>query len=152
MIIEILDKIDKIFRIILVPHPRQDLKKLKKQWNMSGGSQYGSVCDNRRGRDLLPFVDGVIGMASTLLYEAWLLGKIVISIQPGLIVDSLRTLSHKKGIVFIDQYESAEEEICNWLFNLSSLPKQYNQIQDELKLHLSAAKNVADNVVLFCDN
>jgi len=134
-------------KIILIPHPRQNLTKLIKHWRINGGEKYGSVLDFQRGKDILPFVDGVIGMASTLLYEAWLVGKHVLSIQPNLRNDSLRFLSNKKRVTFIDQSVNSENIIIKWLSDISD--KKDLPFNDELKLHRNSIKSVVDEVLLF---
>jgi len=150
ILIEALKSLEKTFWVVVLPHPRQDLNKLKKQWQVSGGDQYGAVYGSQRGRNLLPFVDGVVGMASTLLYEAWLVGKKVLSIQPGLRTHSLRMLSHKEGVTFIDQYKNARKKIREWLLDLKLLPKQ--QMKSELMLHSNSVKNITNKITLLDDN
>ena len=114
ILINSLQNINQKLWFIVLPHPRQDTKKLRETWELLGGNKYGAVYEGR-GEAFLPFVHGVAGMASTLLYEAWLLGKRVLSLQPGLINNSLRMLSEKGGVTFIDQYKIAEDVVANWL-------------------------------------
>ena len=132
------------FRICVIPHPRQNVHELRDIWTLLGGDKYGVVLDRIRGRDLLPFVDGVSGMASTLLYEAWLVGKSVVSIQPGLLNNSARMLEHKEGVVFVDQYRTAEKKVVEWLKSLNKGVKI--QFNPDLEMHKNAASRITQEV------
>ena len=135
--------------VCIVPHPRQDPNELSQLWSSLGGDDFGKICSELRGRDLLPFVDGVSGMASTLLYEAWLIGKPVISIQPNLRNDSLRMMQSKSGVVFIDQAETGVMQTKQWLSNLDK--EQTTASHEELKRHKDAPALIAD-IALTCFN
>ena len=102
--------------------------------------------DGIRGRDLFPFIVGVSGMASTLLYEAFLIGLPVVSIQPGLLNDLSRMLENKKNVVFIDRYNFADKTVFNWLQNL----KKGHEIdlRPELKIHKNASHQIAQEVIV----
>lgn len=132
------------FRICVIPHPRQSVCELRNLWISLGGDKYGVVLDGIRGRDLLPFVDGVSGMASTLLYEAWLVGKPVVSIQPGLLNNSARMLKYKKNIIFVDRYRSAEKEVVKWLKSLNKGLKIH--FHPDLEMHKNAPSRIAQEV------
>ncbi|MBT4732853.1 MAG: hypothetical protein HOK52_04365 [Candidatus Marinimicrobia bacterium] len=103
----------------VLPHPRENVGKLIGLWSLKGLYKSWVVIPNIRGRELLPFVDGVIGMASTLLYEAWLVGVPVLSIQPGLVQDNLRMLQNRDGVEFVDKAEDSDRVINEWLSNIS---------------------------------
>jgi hypothetical protein len=136
---------DEQYLVAVLPHPRQDVERLKETWKSCGGDLYGSVQDvGLRGRDFLPFVHGVAGMSSTLLYEAWLVGKSVLRIQPGLLNESARNMERKEGIVLINQYANANEKALQWLTELPNFPTQ--QYQAELKLHKQAPKRIVEEI------
>ena len=86
----------------LLPHPRQNRHALSELWLHCRGALQGGVITGMSGREVVRLADGVAGMASILLYEAWLLGKPVISLQPGLRQDALRMLQQRQGVVFVD--------------------------------------------------
>ena len=112
------------FSVILVPHPRQNIDEIKDFWQASGGKPFGEVYTERKGQLLLPFVSGVIGMASTLLFEAWLVGKSVLSIQPGASNNPLEMLLNQDGFSLIDKHVNSEEIIVKWLSNYSDISEQ----------------------------
>jgi hypothetical protein len=145
ILIKTLKSMNEKYMVMLLPHPRQDIKDLENIWNLSGGNKYGRIVNNFRSRDLLPFVNGVTGMASTLLYEAWLVGKPVLSLQPGLRNDSLRMLSEKDGVVFIDKYANANEQVLEWFSDLSDCLKY--RPQSELKRHKQAPIKIVKEII-----
>jgi hypothetical protein len=126
------------FFVIVLPHPRQNVKELELIWQSLDGDLYGSIMSDIRGRELLPFVVGVSGMASTLLYEAWLVGVPVLSIQPGLLHKSLRMLQEKSNATFIDDYGIAVQATKKWL-GLLNLEVEH-AFQPDLYMHADAAK------------
>jgi hypothetical protein len=132
------------FRVCVIPHPRQSARELRNLWTSLGGDQYGAVLGGIRGRDLLPFVDGVSGMASTLLYEAWLVGKPILSIQPGLLNNSARMLEYKENVVFIDEYRSAEKKVVEWIKSLKKELKVH--FHPDLEMHKNASNRIAQEV------
>jgi hypothetical protein len=126
------------FFVIVLPHPRQNIKELELIWQSLGGDSYGSIMSDIRGRELLPFVVGASGMASTLLYEAWLVGLPVLSIQPGLLHKSLRMLQEKSNTTFIDNYDVSVKITEEWL-ELLQLEVDH-VFQPDLYMHVDAAK------------
>ncbi len=128
--------------VAILPHPRQEDDALSTLWSSLGGEPFGKVINDIRGRDLLPFATGIAGMASTLLYEAWLLGKPVLSIQPGLRNDSLRMLQNKSGVTFIDQYETARDNTIKWLSRLPGSPRL--SVREDLERHAHAPLAIAN--------
>ena len=130
------------FFVIVLPHPRQNIKELALIWQSLGGDSYGSIMGEIRGRELLPFVVGASGMASTLLYEAWLVGVPVISIQPGLLHESHRMLQEKRDTTFIDDYDSAVKITEEWLESLQLEVEVEHVFQPDLYMHADAAKIV----------
>lgn len=87
-------------QVAILPHPRENIEGLKNLWNKCRGNLQGKLLELSRGREGVFLCNGVAGMASLLLYEAWLLGKAVISLQPGLRQKSLRMLEKKRKYHF----------------------------------------------------
>lgn len=102
-------------QIAILPHPREDEGTLSELWNKYRGSLYGKTLHLPRGRYGLFMSDAVAGMASLLMYEAWLLGKPVISIQPNLRFQSLRQLQNRQDVYFVDSYSEMSEQIKKWV-------------------------------------
>lgn len=139
-LINALALMDNNYYIILLPHPRQDSELLIKYWESIGGNKFGSVYTNVNSRSLLPFAEGVIGMASTLLFEAWLVGKTVLSIQPNLSNNPLEMLENQIGFDLINNYENSNQMIVKWFSKISSLPIQ--KFRNELQDYKNSSKNV----------
>jgi hypothetical protein len=132
------------YMVAVLPHPREDIKRLKSIWQSCGGERYGKVVSNFRSSDLLPFVSGVVGMASTLLYEAWLNGKPILSLQPGLRYDTMRMLSDKDGVVFVDKYKGASNIVSHWLPTLCDKNTQQQHL--ELMLHKKSSRLIIEKL------
>ncbi len=131
--------------IAILPHPRQDIAELRDYWSTLDKQGLGGIIQNVRARDLLPQAAGVAGMASTLLYEAWLTGKPVLSIQPGLRNDALRMMQQKSGVFFIDDYQSANDNAIKWLDTLDGVPQAAPRA--EMQLHMRAPAVIAEAVI-----
>lgn len=126
--------------IALLPHPRQNRDELSGLWLHCRGALRGGLITGIAGREAVLLADGVAGMASILLYEAWLLGTPVISLQPDLRQDSLRMLQKRQGVVFVDAYEGADKAIGRWLDALQPGLKKHPR--GDLNVHRAAAAKV----------
>ena len=100
-----------------MPRPqRADVERASVGWAGGGGRLAGGLAPaGLTGRQLVLAADRVAGMASILLYESWLQGKPTLSLQPGLIRDSLKSVATRPGIVFVDRDEAASDGIRIWL-------------------------------------
>ena len=127
--------------VCVLPHPRQDIEQLQGVWSKLGGEPYGRVISGIRGRELLPFVVGTAGMASTLLYESWVTGVPVASIQPGLLTDSMRMLKGRDNVTFVDRREGAIEVVKKWIVNLS-IDTKNREFLDDILMHQIAPENI----------
>jgi len=130
--------------VLILPHPRQNVGNLKEYWSSIGGDDFGGVVDSSNGVHFLKYSNKVAGMASTLLYRAWLLGKSVISIQPGLINKSLRVMKYREGVVFVDK-KNDESKILEWLKE-GPLPDK-NVTNVEIKRHCHAADTICQEII-----
>jgi hypothetical protein len=128
----------------LVPHPREDRDEITAYWQAlvrehplpATGPLSIKVVPRDGVRAALHGASHVMGMSSILLYEAWLLGRPTASIQPGLSGESLRSLSHRAGLVFCDTVMGVEAAVQNCLKQRPGLP------QAGLRQHATAANNV----------
>lgn len=127
--------------VCVLPHPREDAGSLGKLWKALGGETVGRVTPNLRARDLLPFVSAVVGMASTLLYEAWLVGVPVLSLQPGLKLDSLRMMKGREGVMFLEEKNNVIEKAESWLSGIIT-HTQKRGFRQELQLHQDATERI----------
>ncbi|MFH1019059.1 MAG: hypothetical protein V1782_00400 [Pseudomonadota bacterium] len=99
----------------ILPHPREDRQALAGLWDEIKLDLAGMIVAETNGRQQVLAVDGVIGMASILLYEAWLVGKPVLSLQPGVSDRSLRMLAQRPGVCFVDTQEKIVDLFAPWL-------------------------------------
>lgn len=124
----------------LLAHPREEAEGLLDVWDRHRRNLKGGRLRVKCGRESLFLADGLAGMASLLLYEAWLLGKPVISLQPGLRNPSLRMLEKKEGILFVDSPDDVGSSLNAWISMVTSpwkaMPRQ------EMRIHEQAPENV----------
>lgn len=125
--------------VAIVPHPRDDLAELDALWETARGTLGGGlVPPGLSGRQIVMAADRVVGMASILLYESWLLGKPTLSLQPGLVRDDLKSVAERPGVVFVGCAEDAAAGIGRWL-ELAPGPAR-----PDLHLHRQAPRMLAD--------
>ena len=99
------------------------------------------------GREAIFLTDGVIGMASILLYEAWLLQKPVISIQPNLRQEHLRYLEKRPGLHFSTEKAELSAIFQLWWQEVMEGKFKKPNLRDDLKLHLQAPKKISRRLI-----
>jgi hypothetical protein len=129
--------------LIVAPHPREDPGEVAALWQSCRGKLSGGLVTGVSGRSAVLCADRVSGMASILLYEAWLLGKPVLSLQPGLRRDDLRLIGRRDGVILIDR----EAEIATGVSTF--LRQSETSVRSDLGRHALAAERVTD--VLLSD-
>jgi hypothetical protein len=134
--------------ITLLPHPKDSLGAVEKLWDRLRGEVEGTVLSLPQGRDILGGVDGVAGMASILLYEAWLAGLPVLALQPGCKIASMRRYSALKGVEYAGRWETIGSATGTWLTHCKtgSTPK----LRPEVALHAAAPERIAEIVMKRC--
>jgi hypothetical protein len=133
---EILQPFSEDIQIAILPHPREEPAALAELWNENKGELFGKILNLDKGRYGVFISDGVAGMGSLLMYEAWLLGKPVISIQPGLRISSLRMLQYRQDVVFADSYSRVSELLSKWVGGV--IRGQKFHLRPDLSLHENA--------------
>lgn len=123
----------------LLPHPRDDASRIASIWRACRGALEGTVLGQNTLRSVADY-DAVAGMASVLLYRAWLLGQPVLSCQPGLEMPSLRQFGEREGILFIDEARGAAERISAWAGAIA--PGQSHVLRPEAQQHAAAAETI----------
>lgn len=133
--------------VVLLPHPRGNPANLAALWKKSRQGLAGEILTLTQGRHILPAINGIAGMASILLYEAWLTGLPVLSMQPGCRWDSLRRFAFLDGIAYADTWQHIPATVTAWmaLCGKQSLPHP----RPELALHAAASKHMADILTQF---
>jgi len=122
----------------LLPHPRENPKDLEANWRAHKGALTGDVLPQHGLGNGLARFDAVVGMGSILLYQAWVLGKPVLSLQPGLRIESLRQIGQREGAVLVDQSADAVERVQTWAAAVK--PGQPVIPRPELALHARSAE------------
>ncbi|SDE00379.1 hypothetical protein [Rhodospira trueperi] len=104
--------------LTVLPHPREDAAALAETWETVRGPLDGAVVPPGNGRAHVLGSDGVVGMASILLYEAWLVGLPVLSVQPNLRLNELTLIGRRDGVRLIDDPDAAPDLIQDWVAKL----------------------------------
>ena len=141
-------------RLLIAPHPREDRLAVAARWQGYAES-YTHARDSSLDWSLVP-PDGVraalhqsqavVGMTSILLYEAWLLGKRVASVQPGLQGTQLRTLEQRKGLVFCDSISNLKATVQHLIDPNSPIGEGHSELENHKKATasiLTLAKQLA---------
>jgi len=123
----------------ILPHPRDEPDKVSAIWQAHKGDLRGGVLPQNSVSTLAGY-DGIAGMASVMLYRAWLLGRPVLSCQPALALDSLRQFGKREGFVLADDPGTAVQVIRTWAKALK--PDQPVALRPEAHLHAAAAETI----------
>ncbi len=128
--------------ISILPHPRENPKSVGAVWERSRGKLQGIILPQGLKKAPLETIDAVIGMASILLYECWLLGIPVLSLQPGMIQENLGQFGYRDGLKLIDSYDNAQETIRSWIDSIE--PGKLPEPLQEAKVHARAPQRIMD--------
>lgn len=131
---------DRIEALIL-PHPKDDPAELAELWRKSGRGLPGRVLRLPEGRAILPIADALAGMASILLYDAWICGWPVLSLQPGVRAEAIRRFSRLPGLHYAGTEQAVGAAVQAWLAE-TGLGRAL-QPRPELESHLAAASTIA---------
>ena len=135
---------DKI-QIGVLPHPRDDINRLIDIFDKYHNKLEFNLFKCRTGRDAILFCDGIIGMASILLYEAWLVGKPVFSLQPNVLNKDYLYLERKKDMSVIKNEKELKSFIPLWINRVFS-DKKYRINKKELLLHKNSPKMILSEI------
>lgn len=130
----------RVARVDILPHPRENSARLDRIWQALRGELTGGLISPDSRNQALSSAHAVVGMSSILLYEMWLRGWPVASLQPGLRLPELRMLESKPGLRFIDDVASAPIQLRRWKDEIASYrpPK-------ETVMERSQHKNAAES-------
>jgi hypothetical protein len=127
-------------RIAVAPHPREDRGEVAARWAHLCNEHLldYELVEPDHVRATLHGADCVLGMTSILLYEAWLLGIPVLSLQPRLRRADLAALSKREGLLFCTDAPLAGQQI-ELLLGKAREPRRGN---GELAVHAGAAQTI----------
>lgn len=135
--------------LALLPHPREDENGLTTTWENNRQALLGEALPKAVTTTPVANFDGVIGMASILLYESWLLGRPTLSIQPGLQLEALRQIGRRSGVTLVESQEHAEEKIRDWVSGIEM--DSPVKIRAEANLHATAPQTVLSLALELAD-
>lgn len=134
----------------IVPHPREDVSALLQIWEEGKGELQGGILSFKTGREAMFIADGVCGMASILLYEALLIGKPVLSLQPDLRLQDASFLKKKGVKAFITDKSIMRSEIQKWSESLFDY--RPTSFHDDLFLHKNSPKLLGELIQTVAHN
>ena len=131
--------------ISILPHPKESPDVVSEIWEQVRGGVSGRIVTLTQSQDIFSAVDGVAGMASILLYEAWLTGLPVLSLQPDCKFTSLRRFASLDGIQYTDSRDRMPTSVAAWLIRcketVTPVPRP------ELILHAASPAKIAGCVI-----
>jgi len=139
------------YQLWLVPHPRQDVDGLHKVWEQSRGVLEGGIFKVKNGRQAIFMADGVAGMVSILLYEAWLMNKPVISLQPGLCRPQLDIFRKRNGIFCVTKASEWDIVMTAWVCKIDKSSK-FDSFRKDIELHIQAPYRAGKIIIDYLNN
>ena len=129
----------------VLPHPKQSREEVHALWHTIRGRLQGEVSQPDQGQEFLKLVDGVAGMASILLYQAWLAGIPVLSILPECKLNSMRRFHRLEGMAHADEWQKIPDAVEKWIERcvLGDMP----ETRHELFFHAKAAADLATRIL-----
>tara|TARA_R110002072_G_scaffold243304_7_gene402285 strand:+ start:1394 stop:2464 length:1071 start_codon:yes stop_codon:yes gene_type:complete len=127
----------------ICPHPREDRAEVAQRWQALADAHglQTSIVPPQAVRERLHGAHLVVGMTSILLYEAWLLGKPVLSLQPNLLDDALSELKSRQGLYFCTQADTLPGMLKG---ALRQSVEETPTIKDDQVLHREAPMRTLD--------
>lgn len=150
LLLEIRTKIMPNNNLWIYPHPREKkdniLKVLAKHNLTKKGSLVNIVKENQRN-NLLRKARGIVGMSSIFLYECWLAGYPILSIQPNLQNSLDHFFLNKPGVEYCLETKNLKNIFSKWYNFDYKINDNKKMATLELKKHKQAAKNVLQSII-----
>ena len=135
--------------VSVLPHPKHDVSQVEASWQRVRGVLDGQVLVLPEGRRILGMVSGVAGMISILLYEAWLVGMPVLSVQPGSKIDSMSHFRVLDGVTCADTWDVIDLQVAHWLKAARMTGK--GAAKQDLLFHKNAPNKIAALTLQLCE-
>jgi len=134
--------------LYIASHPRESYQDVRTRWARHLSSKNNiswEITEGNNTKHALLTSDYVIGMSSILLYEAWIHGKTVISIQPNLTLKSLESFTKRPGIKAFTKATFAANYL-NKLFGNEQVhkPKPKGIKRMQIDRHANASETLLD--------
>lgn len=138
---------EEMVHVVLLPHPKQTTNEVATLWEANCSKLNGTVIKNAQGRDVLHAVNGVAGMASILLYEAWLMGLPVLAMQPNVRLRALQRFAFLQGLCYTQKLHEIPQMVANLVAQCSEQKPLHPR--PELALHAVAPAKLAALLLSF---
>lgn len=147
-LLETLHSYEKELFLCIMPHPKDNPLEVLQFWQNTQSSLQGAVLPAGQSSEFLPAFDGVIGMASLVLYEAWMLSLPVLALQPNCRMESMKHFAHRKNVIYTHKY-SEFNTACNIFLPMCKTSKI--SLTDVLNLHSSAPMAIRKILQRVCN-
>jgi hypothetical protein len=131
------------YKLNIVSHPREDVGGLERVWRQCQGTLEGEILKTGNGRQAVFAADGIAGMVSILLYEAWLMNKPVISLQPGLCKLQINLFQKREGVFCVVDVSEWSSALSRWMAEVDKTDNSFC-IRKDLELHANAPSRVGE--------
>ncbi len=133
--------------LYILPHPKHKPNEMEQLWEKINFNLHGKVVRPADPRELFAVANGIVGMASILLYEAWLYGFPTCSLQPNCKLAGLQFYATLDGIFYSASNPPSTNILKNWL---SACNNSKRVIQAEQQLHIQATKKITQLIQNLC--
>lgn len=100
--------------VYILPHPKHDKGEMEQLWEAVRGNLHGEVVHSPLPRDLFAAACGFAGMGSILLYEAWVLGYPVLSLQPDCRIQGMRRFAQLEHGCYASDTQLIPQQLAIW--------------------------------------
>jgi hypothetical protein len=144
--IETLESLTDPIRLSVVPHPRENIETLEKIIGNAPAHLSAVVHPAGSYSEQIFFADGVAGMASLILYESWLLGKPVLSLQPHLTNQQLNFLEDREGAYTVTKPSKWDSILHFWYLQCGKISPPL-ELRSEYQNHQNAPQVAGDIII-----
>ncbi len=139
--------------LVIAPHPRENQEALHAFCrDIIPPTVRWRFAPYARGRDAVFDADGVVGMTSILLYEAWLLGLPVVGLQPGLRGRGASHLGARDGCYHVMDSKDGQGALDAWMNVVEAEAHGTPSFREDLGLHRRAPMRVARRLREIAEN
>jgi hypothetical protein len=133
-------------QLVVLPHPRENKIQLAATWNSYRGKLDGRMLQGVDPLEALFFSDGIIGMASIVLYQAWLCRKPTLSYQPNLCRQDLYFLQELDDCIFVSDPIQIDAEVKKWAKDVErGIP--IVSLREDFQIHEKAPEQISSLIL-----
>lgn len=133
--------------LYVLPHPKHRPDEMPVLWQQCNNGLRGGLIENSEAlRPMLAQSDGVLGMASILLYEAWLMGLPCLSFQPNCRMEGMRRFGKLPQLCYADNAKKLPDAMGQFL---REGKRGRSPLRQEYRLHQEACASIFGKIREF---